>query len=107
MHIRYGTQGPDGRRSEAERGAPPSLRVVTRACCGTAVAAIVATAALAASAAPSGSGATPVGQSAGRGPTLQLLAWPEPGRDGLDAYAGALPIAYRGTHRSACQQSQL
>ena len=68
MHIRYGTQGPDGRRSEAERGAPPSLRVVTWACCGTAVAAIVAVAALAASAAPSGSGATPVSHSAGTGP---------------------------------------
>ena len=46
----------------------PSLRVVTWACCGTAVAAIVATAALAASAAPSGSGATPVSQSASKGP---------------------------------------
>ena len=68
MHIRCGTQGPDGRRSEAERGALPSLRVVTWACCGTAVAAIVAVAALAASAAPSGSGATPVSHSAGKGP---------------------------------------
>jgi hypothetical protein len=37
----------------------------------------------------------------------QPSARPEPRRRDLDAYAGAVPIAYRGTHRSASQQSQL